>query len=226
MKTLAYLILLFSIVFLSARCEAPVVFSEAQPVGEEAKTAFELRYQGTYFCEVDSAWVEVTPYGMYKEKVWSLALTKAEIDSMQEVRWVGEQLYLEPLAQYVDVKYHNDSLIYADVTMTDTLFRLEEGKILKYYRGHQVLNFKKNSGNWEVWVLTLDGLGNLSVAKAEIPDDLKKLESITEVKDIGTPDRPQLQLSPSRTEFRKLLHSDMLFKECDYFIRIARQTSL
>ena len=227
MKSLTHIAVVAAIALLSARCDPPVVFTEAQPVGEEARPSFEDSYQGTWFCEEDSAWVKVSPTLMYKKKTWSLLFTRAELDSMEEVKLEGNRLYIEPLDQYVDLKYQNDSLLYGDFIIRDTMFNLElEGQVIKYYRGHEILNFKKSDDNWEIWILSLDAVKNLSVARAEIPGDLEKLEAMTRVTQIGPTDNPRYQLSPSKTEFRKLIHSDVLFKECEFYIRVAGEVNL
>lgn len=212
------LYVIFILIFL--RCEAPIVFTEAQPRDVKESIQFENPYQGTFMCTEDSALVRVEPQVIYKEKPFQFGVSPAELDTLEDVKWLGDKIYIIPLDEYVDVENLGDTLIVGELWLRDTLFAVGQEQVLKYYRGHQILNKKLSGNRWEVTILSLDEEGNLTLSKTVIPEDLGKLEAITPVKNISREDHTQYLLSPTRAEFRKLLEAKLIFEACDTYERI------
>ena len=218
MKNLILIPFLVSLFFLACE-EAPVVFIEPQPSSSETEISFDLMYRGIFLCESDSAVVHIEKNLIFKEKTYAFDLTLEELEDMDEVTLEGDELILEnwqePLpAEVIDGKIHSF------ITFRDTFFNITRGDVLKTFEGHQILNKRINDKKWEVLVLSLDFDFNLELMEAELPEDIKKLQKITLVKDISTKDKTQYILAPSHMEFEEILKQELLFKSCDVFQRI------
>ena len=193
-------------------CQPSVVFKEAQPKDVEQRPAFDPHYQGVFYCSSDSTWVFLTSTTLYKEKLFSLSLDKS--DPEQDIEEV------EKLGHHVTIDYEDDSTMLYTVTLRDTLFSMSPQHVLKYYRGHYILNRQLSEGNWEVKTLLMDDGGNLSLSETKLPQDLSVLEEITPVEDISTERQEQIRIDPTRIAFKKLLRTRLIFEECDYFERV------
>lgn len=214
------LVILSSIAFCCCiACEPAVIFKEAQPKGVKISQQFDKKYQGTYFCESDSAWVKVEPRLIYKEKTFTLITTREELVDDRHFHVEDDRAYIIPLDTYIELQDLAGDSVESIVTLRDTFFNLDQHGILKSYKGHQIMSSKFPSGHWQVEILTLDKEGNLSYKRTKEPEDLKALEAITDVTVIGNEGLTQYQLAPSRKEFKELLKIDLVFEECDYFYR-------
>ncbi len=206
---------------LALSCESPIVFGEPQPRGVSEQEAFENIYQGVYFCEEDSALIIVSPEAFFKEKGYSFTLPKVELDTMQGVEIENNRIFIRELNRYATIEYMSDSVVVGNLKLRDTIFRIGTDQVLKYYKGHQILNRKLSDGKWEVSILRQDQTGSLSFLWTVLPDDMEKLEAITPVKDISTEQKERFELSPTRTAFKTLLKTQLIFEECDVFERLG-----
>lgn len=207
-------------VLLSA-CEPTVIFSDAQPKGIKTSVTFDEQYQGTYFCESDSSWVKIEPRLIYKEKNFLLVTTREEMEHDLHFHIDGDNAYIEVLDTSIELKdTEQKDQVTSEVTLRDTFFDLNKNGVLKSFKGHQIINTKFPSGHWQVEILTLDKQGNISYKRTKDPIDLKALEAVTDVELLGKESLPQYQLSPTRTEFKELLKTELVFEECDFFYRI------
>ena len=224
MKQLIFLLFIAS--FLVFGCvEPPVVFNDAQPTGLEAKAYFEPIYRGVFQCESDSGIVYVKAKTIYKELTYQFKTSIAEIDSLEESKLTDGQLWIEGLKDPIPVNIEGDSVSGA-LTFRDTLFEVGENQVLKYFRGHHILNKRIDEDKWEVLVLSVDYDLNLRLSEAVMPEDLSELEKITPVKDISTEDKSQILLVPTVAEFKELLKSRLLFQECDLYKRLKLPTAI
>ncbi|PSR15329.1 MAG: hypothetical protein DA408_03530 [Bacteroidetes bacterium] len=201
-------------------CDPPIAFTKPQPDVYPAATAFEPAYQGSYFCTGDSAILHVTDQGIYKEKTIEFETTLEEIKATKGVHLEGDQLYFDRSAEPIDLIYLDDNVVSGQLVLRDTLFWLRYGQVLKYYKGHQVLNKKLPNKQWAVQVLSMDEDGNLTLFTTKLPEDLAELEAITPVTDISTEEHTQYLIAPNVAEFRKLLTTQLIFEACDYFERL------
>ncbi len=219
-----YLFGFFLLALFSFSCTPPLVFTHAQPKGVKAQNAFELHYQGTYFCTGDSSIVRVEEQCIYKEKSYTFVTSLAELDAMENVYFEEGRIYQDGQEMPFEVLYLDDQTLAGTYTHRDTLFRVGEYQILKYYKGHQLLNTRINEEHWQLWLLSKDQMGNLALSKTTLPERMDKLEAITPVKDLA-PDgeRPQYEINPTKAEFRKLLQTKLIFEECDYYEWIRPQ---
>jgi len=216
----SFLISITAAFFLLLACEPAVIFSDAQPKGVRAKATFDKKYQGTYFCESDSAWVKVEPRLIYKEKTFFLVATEEELKDDQHFYIDGDRAYVTYLDAYIELQDLGDDLVGSEVTLRDTFFNLNKLGTLKSFKGHQIMNTEFPTGHWQVEILTLDKEGNISYKRTKEPEDLKALEAVTDVQLIGNEGLTQYQLSPTRKEFKELLKTELVFEECDYFYRV------
>lgn len=205
-------------------CTPPLVFTHAQPKGVKQQQAFELHYQGTYFCTGDSSIVRVQEQCIYKEKSFTFVTSLAELDAMENVYFEEGRIYQDGEEMPFEVLYLDDQTLAGTYTHRDTLFKIGDNQILKYYKGHQLLNTKINAEHWQLWLLSKDQMGNLALSKTTLPERMSKLEAITPVEDLAPDDeRPQYAINPTKAEFRKLLQTRLIFEECDYYEWIRPQ---
>ncbi len=219
------LVVFIAVILVSSCGEPPVVFIEAQPQDLDAKAYFEPIYRGVFLCESDSATVYVKAKTIHKEKEYNFKTTLEEIDSIQGAELIGDQLWLEGFEEPVPVEIEGDS-ISGEILFRDTLFEIGKGQVLKFFRGHHILNKKLIDEKWEVLILSIDYDLNLRLYEAAMPEDLGKLDKVTPVKDISTEEIDQILLAPTVTEFRNIMRMHLVFQECDLYRRMKLPTEI
>ena len=211
---------LVSIAFFYYSCVPPVVFTEPQPQGYQPQSTFPIYFRGTFLCDSDSSIVYVNDKTIYKKRNYSMALTIAQIDSIEEATLIGDELFIESVNEPFPVNIINDS-VFADIVLSDTLFQISKEQVLTQFRGHQILNTKLNDREWEVSILSLDYDFDLVLSGATYPEDLERLKEITPVTELSIRDTMQYKLSPSVYEFSQILDEHLIFEPCDFYKRIA-----
>lgn len=201
-------------------CEPPVVFSEDQPAVVPPSPYFQKAYQGVYFCTGDSATVRISEKMVVKERNIEFESTLEEIESTNGINLDGEYLYIEELDLPIRIEYQDQKTISGSFLLADTLFAIGPKQVLKYYKGHHVLNQHKENEHWETRILSKDQEGNLTLWTTVLPEEIEQLKAITPVEDISTPDKTRYLIAPNLAEFRKLIDSKLIFEACDYFERI------
>jgi len=219
MKNLIVLPVFLLLYFISCQ-EPPVVFEGPQPKGQFPRFSLDMMYRGTFLCDSDSAMLYVKSRLIYKEKPFLFSLTLDEIATTEGIDLVGDQLIIAEFPESLTAKV-TDSLVHSSVVLRDTLFQIGDDEVLKYYKGHMVLNKRITIEKWEVKILSLDDDLNLRMSIATMPTDLDYLNEITPVKDLSTEDKEQLLLSPSYIEFEEIFKQKLIFEECDLFRRIG-----
>ena len=213
--------------FLWNSCEPPVVFKEAQPQGVKSQSSFDEQYQGTYFCESDSSWVKVEPTTIYKEKTFFFVSSRSEMEENEYIELNGNVAYIEYFDKYVTLEKFDGDLMSGKVTLRDTFFEIGEKGILKNYKGNEIMNTQFEDGHWQVEILKLDRYGNLSFLRSKEPEDIEALEEITPINTLVHPDGgTQYEITPSKAEFKQILKNELVFEECDYFIRVRTRENL
>lgn len=215
MKHLPWLALLLLLIY--PYCTPPLVFTEPQPEGVAALDRFENHYQGTYFCTGDSSLVKVEANCLYKEKSFTFVTSLAALDSMEDTYFEEGKIFMNGEAMPFEILYLDDETLAGNYIHRDTLFQIGPKQVLKFYRGHHILNVKIDAQHWNVWLLSKDQFGNMALSKTILPENLSDLAAITPVTDISEQDLPQYKISPTKAEFRKLLQTRLIFEECDYY---------
>ncbi len=205
-----------------ASCQPPVVFGEPQPVGIKSLSQIPDNYKGIYWCKVDSALLFVDDRTFIKRKEFLIKLTKAEIDSSTDLELQNGRLYVNDWGSSFSIEEKGDTII-SKVVMRDTIFFITKEQILKPFKGHLILNTKLDENAWAVLVASHKGVGILSLARAEIPENLAQLDSITPVKTLSERDEEgtQIYITPTAEQFGRILDRGLLFDaSCSEFERI------
>ncbi len=153
---------------------------------------------------------------------------KSEIDSNPDVSYENGKLFINELNQSFPAQLKNDSLVF-NLTLKDTLFNISEKQVAKLFKGRLILNKQLQDSSWEVKVLTLNENNMLTIAHAEIPQDLEELKHITRVDEVNDTENEkirQIKISPSKDEFNQILKQGLLFDgSCMELIRIVSDSN-
>ena len=203
-------------------CQPPVIFGEPQPVDSKSLSAIPDNYRGIYWCKVDSASLLIDDKTFIKRKEFLIRLTKAEIDSSNDLELRNGRLFVNDWETDFPADEKGDTIISKIVTR-DTIFSIQDEQVLKPYKGHLILNTKLDDNAWTVLVASHKGAGILSLARAEIPENLEQLDAITPVKKLSGDDDPRKQIfiTPTAEQFGRILDQGVLFHAtCTEFERI------
>lgn len=209
-----------TIIFYS--CQPPVVFGEPQPVGIEAISGIPKSYQGIYWCKVDSASLFIDDKAFIKRKELLVRLTSEEIETDPNLELQKGKLYVSSWGQTFPVENKGDTII-SSVILRDTIFSIRSGQVLKPFKGHLILNTKLDEHAWAVMVASHKGDGILSLAHADLPENLTVLDSIVPVETLAKRDNQETQilLTPTKEQFERILQQRLLFDTfCSDFERI------
>ncbi|MGB3344219.1 MAG: hypothetical protein WBA61_09920 [Aequorivita sp.] len=228
MKIFKYGIAGFLLLLLSY-CQPPVVFTEPQPRDEPELSRIPMEYQGMYWCEVDSIALIIDEKMISKQKEYESKLSMAEIESNPNLSFQNETLYSKELNQAFPAKLIGETII-SQITLKDTLFSKTTEQVLKFYKGHLILNNPIDNDNWEVTIISLKYPDILSLTKANLPDNLDELERITAVEKFKTDDNEktvQIKISPTKAEFDQILGQGLIFDgSCIDFKRVFPITEM
>ena len=210
------------VVLLLASCQPAVVFGEPQPVDVKPLSRIPNNFIGIYWCKVDSASLYVDDGAIVRRKEFLIKTTKEEIAADPELELVNGQLYVKDWEGYFPLTEKGDTLI-SQIIIRDTIFAINDTQILKPFKGHLVLNLKLSEDAWEVLVVSQRRGELLSIARADIPDNLAQLDSITTVSVLKGTDsiRTQIYLKPTAKEFERIYDEGLLFDgSCTEYERI------
>jgi ribosomal protein S24E len=221
MKGIKILLLVF-LTFTVLGCQPPVVFGGPQPENAEPLASVPPEYQGIYWCQADSASLYISSRTFMKQKEFLVKLTREDIDSNPDLALREGRLVLTQWGSTFPIREKSDTIL-SHVYLYDTIFAISDEQVLKSYRGHLVLNTKLDENAWLVLVASLQGGRTLSLSRAEIPDNMASLDSITPVHilsrngDSGT----QILITPTAEAFGRILDRGLLFDTtCSEFERI------
>ncbi|WP_273568089.1 hypothetical protein [Maribacter halichondriae] len=203
-------------------CQPPVVFGEPQPADTKPLSTIPREYHGIYWCKVDSASLFIDDRTFIKRKEFLIKLTKAEIDSSNDLELQNGRLYVNDLGSSFPIEEKGDTII-SKVVMRDTIFSIAKEQILKPFKGHLILNTKLDENAWAVLVASHKGAGILSLARAEIPENFAQLDSVTPIKMLSERDSEstQIYITPTAEQFGRILDRGLLFDtSCSEFERI------
>tara|TARA_R110002050_G_scaffold83006_3_gene177356 strand:+ start:3612 stop:4331 length:720 start_codon:yes stop_codon:yes gene_type:complete len=210
------------IILLLASCQPAVVFGEPQPVAVKPLSTIPNMYKGIYWCKVDSASLYVDDKVFVRRKEFLIKTTKEEVVADPDLELVNGQLYVKDWEGYFPITEKGDTLV-SQIIIRDTIFAIGDAGILKPFKGHLVLNLKLKEDAWEVLVVSQRRGDFLSIARADIPDNLAQLDSITTVGTLKGTDsiRTQIYLKPTAKEFERIYDEGLLFDvSCTEYERI------
>lgn len=204
-------------------CQSPVLFTEPQPADEAELSSIPEEYRGIYWCDTDSITMIISERDILKQMLFETKLAIADIDSTSSLSFENDILYSEELNGTFPARREGDTII-SQISITDTLFSRSTGAVLKFYRGHLVLNQPLENSLWDVSLLSLKHNDLLSMTQADIPENLEELEEITRVKKYASDEdeKPiQIKMTPTKAEFDEILSQGLLFQgSCQEFKRI------
>lgn len=203
-------------------CQPPVVFGEPQPVDTPALSTIPDSYRGAYWCTVDSASLFVDDKAFIKRKELLVRLTHEEIEADSDLELQNGKLYVNSWGQSFPLEKKGDTII-STITLRDTIFVIRQEQILKPFKGHLILNTKLDENAWSVLVVSHKGKGLLSIARADLPENLSALDSIVPVKTLAksSDKETQILIKPTKEQFEKILQQRLLFDgTCTDFERI------
>lgn len=220
---IGFLFLLFS------SCQPPVVFTEPQPKGEPELSKIPKEYHGVYWCKLDSITLVIDEKTISKQKKYESKLSLTEIESNPNLSFQNETLHSTQLNRSFPAKQMGDTII-SQMTLKDTLFSNSMREVLKFHKGHLILNSPIDNNAWGVTIISLKYPGLISITKADLPDNLEDLERITTVEKFKTHEDEkavQIRISPSKAEFDQILSQGLMFDgSCIDFERIYPITDL
>ena len=213
---------IFLVIAFMFSCQPSVVFGEPQPVAVKPLSTIPNIYRGIYWCNVDSASLYVDDRAFVRRKEFLIKTTREEIGVDPDLELVNGQLYVKDWEGYFSITEKGDTLI-SQIIIRDTIFAINDTQILKPFKGHLVLNLKLSEDAWEVLVVSQRRGELLSIARADIPDNLAQLDSITTVSVLKGTDsiRTQIYLKPTAKEFERIYDEGLLFDgSCTEYERI------
>jgi hypothetical protein len=132
-------------------------------------------------------------------------------------------LYSNELNQAFPAKQIGETIV-SQISLKDTLFSKTTRQVLKFHKGHLILNNPIDNETWEVAILSFKNPDMLSITKANLPDNLDELERVTTVEKFKTDENEktiQIKISPTQTEFDQILSLGLVFEgACIEFKRI------
>lgn len=218
-KLIASVIVLFWILI---ACEPPVVFTGPQPMDVAVENKIPEAYRGIFWCGTDSITLMINDKEIYKRKDLRTAISRQEIDANTELALSGNQLYIKGLDEYFPATIRNDT-VYSSLLIKDTILDMDNPlHVLKYHKGHLVINNRLKDSFWEVKLITLQPDGKLILSKVNYPENLAVLDSVTEVTRTDGTMREQVVVSPSKAEFNHILDKKLIFDgACQEFVPIV-----
>ena len=137
-----------------------------------------------------------------KEYFFKFKFHRQEMDSLKsEYDFVDGKLITKDTKEKFDVFKKGDSIELVKKSI-DTLFRLSYNQKIKRIDGHLVLS-KRDSVFWKIEMVSLEK-NVLKFKTIYLPEDLKKLDSITAIKGRILWSASYL-ISPKRKEFKNIL---------------------
>ncbi|WP_131725770.1 hypothetical protein [Flavobacterium sp. Root420] len=192
-------------------------FENPQPESDTELDHFPVRYRGLYINK-DSSFLIIKEDRMIFKYFGTYKIHKTEFDSIkQEFMIVGNEATNKSTNEKSLIHIKGDSIEFKE-TYLDTFFRLSYYNKLKRIDGQLVLS-TKDSIFWNTEIMSLNRK-TLKIKEIYLPDDLKKLDSITAINGEKL-DSMSYLVKPTRTEFKKILKIKNLGVNQEY-IKISK----
>jgi hypothetical protein len=193
--TLFYLLLLL----LFSCKESLVTFEVPQPENSQILKEFPKRVMGTYYDLENNAELQIEKYIIRKLLFFQDTINVSQLDKNEII--VGDTLYILKTKEKFKITKINDTL-FANYTLTDTIFQIGENGTLKKYKGNFFLNKKlENLEFWEVEMLSIKN-GVLQLKGIKTENEIALLEEITETKkDTIKP----FTVKPTKRQFKEFI---------------------
>lgn len=203
-------------------CQPPVLFGEPQPGDAISLSSIPPEYQGIYWCSVDSTTLYIDQSTFIKQRELLINLSREDIASNPDLELREGRLFVHEFDLSSPVEEKADTIV-SKIVLSDTIFVLSKDQVLKPFKGHLVLNTRLDENAWAVLVATLSKGQTLALSRAEIPENIAQLDSITPVSTLSKNEDRQTRIliTPTPDQFKKILDRGLLFNtSCSEFERI------
>lgn len=205
MRALTFLLLALS----CASCDEAVGFLEPQPTNQRDLKRIPRPLRGVFQSTTDSTYLTIDNKTMVKwmdvEFQGVLDSFDLELDSAQMMRLKNEPILIATHNFQLGLRLAGDS-VKGHYALSDTIFHISDERVLRRFKGHYFLNFKKGENNWKVTKLTPLQKG-LSFSKIVAVNNIDAIKEITQVDTImSTGGRIEgYRINPSKKELRELM---------------------
>jgi hypothetical protein len=187
-------------------------FENPQPVNDSELDHFPVKFRGLYVNK-DSTFVRVEEDRILSEHIFKFKIHKQKLDSIKDdCDIVDGKLIAKNTKDKYEMNFKGDS-IELTKKYIDTLFRFSLNQKAKRIDGQLVLS-KKDSLFWNVEFVSVEN-NTIKFRKMFFPEDLKKLDSITEIKGKML-DSTSYLIKPTRSDFKKILKIKKLGFDREY----------
>ena len=187
-------------------------FESPQPDNDVELDRFPHKFRGIYknedstFLKIDEDRIIATYFAKYK-------IHKSEIDSMKSDYLIFKnKIIRKDSKQSIYMSSKGDSLELTEVYL-DTIFRFSYNQKVKRINGQLILS-TRDSIFWDIEFLSLEK-NRLKFKNIYLPDDLKKLDSVTSIK-AKMIDSMSYLIKPTRKEFKNILKIKNLGYDQEY----------
>ncbi|MEG1026810.1 MAG: hypothetical protein RSF34_20225 [Flavobacterium sp.] len=216
------LILFLAIVSISISCKKAdaaaeygglaFYFENPQPIHDSELNSFPSKFKGLYI-NTDSTLLRIDDYRISKEYYFKFRIHRQKLDSLKsEFDLVDGKLISKDTQDKFDVFKKGDSIELSRKEV-DTLFRLSYNQKIKRINGQLVLS-TRDSVFWRIKIMSLEK-SILKIKSIYLPDDLKKLDSVTSIK-AKMIDSLSYLIQPTRKEFKNILKIKNLGYDQEY----------
>jgi hypothetical protein len=203
-------------------CNLSLTFKEPQPAGKKNENQFKNKYLGTYLSIDDSMIIHVYKNLIIGEGGEYFEYTKKELDSMTGFKLRNDTLFTPWTDSGMVIAFRYDTICGYKPTV-DTIFRISDDNVLRYYKGSYFLNYKNSEKAWTVEKMGFDKNGYLVIARIKVPDEIEKLQEITKVEELRSEDSSVVKytLQPTRKEFKEFLRKGG-FMDGERFVKLKK----
>lgn len=187
-------------------------FENPQPINDSELNGFPAKFKGLYM-NSDSTFLRIEEDRILREYYYKFKFHRQEMDSLKsEYNLIDGKLIAKDTKEKFDIHRKGDSieLVRKDI---DTIFRLSYNQKAKRINGHLVLS-TRDSIFWKIRIIALEK-NILKMKYIYLPEDLKKLDSVTAIKGKMV-DSLSYLIKPTRKEFKNLLNIKNLGEDNEY----------
>ncbi|TPG43895.1 lipoprotein [Flavobacterium pectinovorum] len=187
-------------------------FENPQPNNDSELTGFPAKFKGLYM-NSDSIFIRIEEDRILRESYFKIRIHKNELDSLkQEFDIENHQLVEKATHKKLDLLVKGDSLEIVSKDI-DTIFRFSLNNKAKRINGQLVLS-RRDSIFWNVQFLSIEK-NTIKFKNIYEKEDLKKLDSVTQIKGIML-DSTSYLIKPTRREFKDILKIKDLGTDLQY----------
>lgn len=201
-------------------CVDELNFEEPQPVESKNEDHFKSKFTGLYLCIEDSSLLTIDKKTIVREWHFEHYTTNAEIDSSDDLEIKEGKIYSKEISAFLSMETKGDTVILKG-DILDTIFSIEEGQVLRIFKGQYFLNQQQADGFWTVSLLSLDK-NILTTKHIQVGEtDIEKIKDVTTVEEIVNDEGKVVDYSvkPTRKEIKRILRSD-IFSESSVYRKI------